>query len=118
MSDTRPLRGSGPAVADCSAVTVHDAPDLSRRKTSPAAVPTAHVTPDRTAGRARGPVVLEPGDQDARIGRMLREEVRAETGKPVVARVEDAGAARVAVEEGAAVATQPERVRVSRGMHQ
>ena len=79
-----------------------------------AAVAAADVRPNRPG---RGPgraVVLQPGEEDVRVGRMLGDEVAAEAGRPLFWLANCPVPPRVAVEEHAAVAGAPELVRVAR----
>src|SRR5438094_7816860 len=73
------------------------------------AVPVLNVKPGGSIFEG-GSVILQTAEDDARVGRMLRDEVAAQAGKPDVLRRKRAGAARVAVEKHAAVAAAPQFV--------
>src|SRR5262245_48137821 len=75
------------------------------------------MAPERT-GLDRRPVVLQPREQDARVGRMLRNEVAAKAGEAVVLRRELAVAAGGAIEKHAPIAAAPQFVRIVWAVHE
>ena len=82
-----------------------------------AAVAILHMAPKRT-GLDRRPVVLQPREDDARVSRMLGDEVAAQAGKAVVLGRELARAAGIAVEKHASIASAPKFVRIVRAVYQ
>jgi hypothetical protein len=74
--------------------------------------------PDRAATSARRAIVLKAAQKDARVGWVMGEEVGAEARQSVVPAGEHISLTRITIHENAPVTAYPQRIGITRGMHE